>query len=175
MPQLCLVVDGKPDATCIGEMPTQVLLGEDSPLFLKPDSEDVFILGLGSGVTAGSVLTHPVRAWSMWSLARRGREPAALCAGERRGAARPALSHLHIDDGRTFLAAARQRYDVIISEPTNPWIAGVGTLFSQESFRAAARALKPGGIAAQWFRAYSLDDALVRRSSAPSAASSPTP
>lgn len=160
VPQLCLVVDGKPDATSVGDMPTQVLLGQ-IPLFLKPDSQDVFILGLGSGVTAGSVLTHPVRSVACVELSSAVADAAPLFAPANGGALQDPRFRLTIDDGRTFLANARGRYDVVISEPTNPWIAGVGTLFSEESFRTAARALKPGGIAAQWFHTYSLDDALV--------------
>jgi spermidine synthase len=160
VPQLGLVVDGKMDATSVGDLPTQVLLGQ-IPLFLKPDAKDVFVLGLGSGVTAGSVLTHPVERVDCVEIAQ-GVVDAAKRFGETNG--RPEEDprfHLTVDDGKTVMAATRRNYDVIISEPTNPWISGVGNLFSRESFQATAQALKPGGLAAQWFHGYQLDDPLA--------------
>lgn len=158
--QHSLIVDGKADATSVGDMPTQAMLAH-APLFLKPDAEDVFILGLGSGVTAGSALTHPVKRVDCVEISQ------AVARASRhfedvngRPQSDPRF-HLLVDDGKTVLASTRRRYDVIISEPTNPWISGVGNLFSQEAFQAAARKLKPGGLAAQWFHTYQLDDALV--------------
>jgi len=159
-PQLGLIVDGKMDATSVGDLPTQTLLGQ-IPLVLKPESTDVFVLGLGSGVTAGSVLTHPVERVDCVEISKAVVDAARRFQATSGGPERDPRFHLTIDDGKTILASTRRKYDVIISEPTNPWIAGVGNLFSKESFEAAARALKPGGIAAQWFHAYQLDDPLV--------------
>lgn len=158
-PEISLVVDGKADATSFGDMPTQVLLGQ-LPLFMKPDAEDVFILGLGSGATVASVLSHPVKHVDCVELSPAVAQAAAYFK-EVNGGLQDSRFHLKIDDGKTFLAGSKRKYDVIISEPTNPWISGVGNLFSEESFRSAARALKPGGIAAQWFHAYELNDPLV--------------
>jgi len=155
-----LIVDGKTDATSYGDLPTQSLLGH-LPLLLNPGARSVLVIGLGSGVTVGSVFTHPVERVDCVEIS-----PAVAAAAEHfsaanRDALRDPRLHLTLDDGKTFLAAAPRRYDVIISEPTNPWISGVGNLFSEESFRAAAAALNPGGLCAQWFHTYALDDALV--------------
>jgi predicted membrane-bound spermidine synthase len=160
IPQLSLVVDGKTDATSVGDMPTQMLVGH-IPFFLKPDSPDVFVLGLGSGVTVGSVLTHPVKHVDCVEISRAVAAAARHFTEANSSSLSDPRLHLTIDDGKTFLAAAHRKYDVIISEPTNPWISGVGTLFSRESFQNTAKALKPNGIVAQWFHAYSLNDELV--------------
>jgi tetratricopeptide (TPR) repeat protein len=62
-----------------------------------------------------------------------------------------------LDDGRTHLSYGRDRYDVIISEPSNPWMTGVSDLFTTEFFQAAKAALRPGGRLLQWVPAYGID------------------
>jgi tetratricopeptide (TPR) repeat protein len=62
-----------------------------------------------------------------------------------------------LDDGRTQLSYGRDRYDVIISEPSNPWMTGVSDLFTAEFFQAAKAALRPGGRLLQWVPAYGID------------------
>ncbi|MFZ2509101.1 MAG: tetratricopeptide repeat protein, partial [Steroidobacteraceae bacterium] len=64
---------------------------------------------------------------------------------------------LILDDGRSYLAAARNRYDVIISEPSNPWQSGSSRLFTREAFVQARNNLKPGGLMAQWMHLYGVD------------------
>jgi tetratricopeptide (TPR) repeat protein len=64
--------------------------------------------------------------------------------------------HVTLDDARNFLFTTRERYDLIVSEPSNPWIAGVATLFTREFYRAAQARLAPGGALVQWLQAYSL-------------------
>lgn len=63
---------------------------------------------------------------------------------------------IHSNDGRNFLASTAKKYDVIISEPSNPWITGVSNMFTQDNFRAAAKALRQGGIYCQWVQLYEL-------------------
>ena len=65
---------------------------------------------------------------------------------------------LIVDDARSYLSHTRQRYDVIISEPSNPWMAGTGALFSREFYSRAAAALEPDGVYLQWLQAYELSD-----------------
>jgi spermidine synthase len=63
---------------------------------------------------------------------------------------------LAIADGRNFLLASGKLYDVIISEPSNPWMKGIGNLFSLEFYKLAARRLGPNGIMCQWIQRYNL-------------------
>jgi len=65
---------------------------------------------------------------------------------------------LIVDDARSYIAHTRQRYDIIISEPSNPWMAGTGALFSSEFYSQAATALGPDGVYLQWLQAYELTD-----------------
>ena len=61
------------------------------------------------------------------------------------------------DDARNYMNVTRKQYDVIISEPSNPWIAGVASLFTSEFYERAAQVLKPDGVFAQWIQLYELD------------------
>jgi hypothetical protein len=156
---LSMKVNGKPDASNGPDMRTQVLLGE-LPLILKPDARDALVVGWGSGVTAGSMLRHPLERLDAVELV-----PAVVDASDRfwaenYGARRDPRLDLRLEDAKSFLARDGRRYDVIVSEPSNPWMAGVGDLFSVEFYRRARARLKPGGVMVQWFHFYEMDDAL---------------
>jgi hypothetical protein len=69
---------------------------------------------------------------------------------------------IKFDDARTVLKLNPQHYDVIITEPSNPWTVGVGSVFSREFYEIAASRLKPGGIICQWFHVYEMNDDLLK-------------
>jgi len=152
-----LFVNGKPDASSVGDMPTQVLSAH-IPLLLHPDPQDVLIIGLASGVTAGSALQHPVRRVDVVDIV--GAMPQAtrfFLPWNGDPFADPRF-RLIVDDARSYLSYTRHRYDVIISEPSNPWMAGTGALFSVDFYRRATRALRPDGLYLQWLQAYEMGD-----------------
>lgn len=155
-----LTINGKPDASSYADLPTEVLLGQ-VPMMLMPDARDVLVIGLGSGVTAGSVLTHPDAMVDCVEIS-----PAVVGAakwyGKTNGYAlqNPRLK-LIVEDARTYVGACRKQYDVIVSEPSHPWVAGVANLFSVEFLKSADRLLKPGGLMVQWFQGYDISDELV--------------
>jgi spermidine synthase len=64
--------------------------------------------------------------------------------------------HIFLDDARNFLLTSNEQYDLIISEPSNPWIAGVSALFTREFYANARLHLRPGGIFVQWVQSYLL-------------------
>jgi hypothetical protein len=66
-------------------------------------------------------------------------------------------SHVHVEDAKTFFARNRSRYDIIMSEPSNPWVSGVASLFSVEFYGQVRRYLKPGGLFVQWLQLYEFD------------------
>jgi spermidine synthase len=63
---------------------------------------------------------------------------------------------LIVGDGRSHLLLTPRRYDVIVSEPSNPWMAGVASLFTREFFEAARARLKPEGLLCQWAHTYDI-------------------
>jgi spermidine synthase len=150
-----LRVNGKLDAGTAGDMPTQLMSGH-LPLLLHPDPKKVLVIGLGSGITAGAVARYPVERVDLVEI-----EPAVVEASRF-------FDQLHgkvledprvrtvIADGRNFLLTTPERYDVIISEPSNPWMSGLASMFSEEFFRLARQRLRPGGIMLQWIQAYNI-------------------
>jgi spermidine synthase len=141
--RLSLAVDGKVDATTSTDMLTQRLLAH-LPLLLHGSARSVGIIGLGSGVTAGSALAHPVRSVEVVEIS-----PEVVDAADAR-------VRVVVADGRNHLLLSPQRYDVIISEPSNPWMAGVGPLFTREFFALARARLEPGGVMCQWAHVYNM-------------------
>jgi len=156
-----LRVNGKVDASSTGDMPTQLMLGH-LPMLVHPDPRRVLVIGLGGGITAAAVTRYPVERLDIVEI-----EPAVVEASRF-------LSHVNGDvlgdprvrlviaDARNFLLTTSERYDVIISEPSNPWISGIAPLFTVEFFELARRRLRPGGIMTQWTHAYGLVPADLR-------------
>ena len=156
-----LVIDGKIDASNQADMLTQKLLAH-LPLLLHPDPQQVAIIGLGSGVTLGSALHHGIEGADVVELSSEVLEASDLFADENGNAVADPRTRLIIGDGRSHLRLTSMRYDVIISEPSNPWMAGVSSLFTQEFFLAARERLKSGGILCQWAHTYDMADADLR-------------
>jgi spermidine synthase len=154
---LALYVNGKIDASD-GDMFTQLTLGH-VPLLVHPAARDVLVIGMGSGVTAAAVARYPVERIDLVEIS-----PEVLDLGARhfshlnRDVVRDPRLRVHLEDGRNFIAFDRRRaYDVIISEPSNPWMTGVSNLFTDEFFVAARARLRPGGVLSQWFHMYSME------------------
>jgi hypothetical protein len=70
-------------------------------------------------------------------------------------------SNIVIEDAKSFFARHSTQYDVIISEPSNPWVNGVAGLFTTEWYRDVKRYLAPGGLLVQWLQTYEFNDRLL--------------
>jgi len=151
---LSLAIDGKVDATNAADMPTQRLLAH-LPLLLHSAPHRVCLVGLGSGATAASALTHPIDSLDVIEISPEVVEAASLF-GDFPKLADPRM-RLRIADGRNHLLLTDRRYDVIISEPSNPWMAGVSNLFTRDFFHLAQGRLSTGGIFCQWAHLYNME------------------
>jgi spermidine synthase len=156
-----LAVDGKTDASNRGDMLTQKLVAH-LPLLVHDDPRDVAIVGLGSGVTVGAALRHPIARADVIEISPQVVEASQIFAAENGNALSDSRTHLIVGDGRSHLQLSQRKYDVIISEPSNPWIAGVAALFTREFFVAARDRLKPAGLVCQWANAYNISDRDLR-------------
>lgn len=156
-----LAVDGKTDASNRGDMLTQKLIAH-LPLLLHDNPRTVAIVGLGSGVTLGSALRHPIFRADVIELSPQVVEASRYFLEENQRALQDPRTRLIVGDGRSHLLLSNQRYDVIVSEPSNPWIAGVSALFSREFFQTVREHLEPGGIVCQWANTYNISDADLR-------------
>jgi spermidine synthase len=154
---MTLAVNGKPDAsTWIEDMTSQLLLGH-LPALLAPYGQNACVIGLGSGMTLSAVACQP-------SYERL--DCVEICPEVIRGAsffqafARNTLTddprvQMIPADGRNYLQLSRQTYNVIISEPSNPWISGVANLFTREFFAICRSRLTDDGLLAVWLQGYS--------------------
>ncbi len=156
-----LLVNGKPDASTHWDMGTQALLGL-IPMLAHPRPRDVAVVGWGSGVTVHvTTFFKSVQRVDAMELERAVLN-ASSCFHRVNGAAeRHRLVHVHHDDARAHLLSTRRTYDVLISEPSNPWMAGVSSLFSADFYTLVQRRLKPGGVFGQWLQLYTLDSRSV--------------
>lgn len=158
---LSLSVDGKVDASTGGDMLTQKTLAH-LPLLLHANPRRICIIGLGSGVTLASALLHSVTTVDVVEISPEVVEASRLFADANHHALEDPRTHLILGDGRTHLTLSNQQYDVIISEPSNPWMAGVAALFTREFLTAVRARLAPGGILCQWAHTYNISDADLR-------------
>jgi spermidine synthase len=150
--KIALKNNGKVEASSSFDMPTQILVGLVPVVLHDGDHQAVAVVGYGSGVTVGAIAEAPeVDRVDVVEL-----EPAVYEAADHffgphnhHPEANPKV-HRHVGDGRNFLTARPARYDVIVSEPSNPWIAGVAGLFTREFYAFAKGRLAPGGVFCQW-------------------------
>jgi spermidine synthase len=155
--QKSLVINGKADASSIGDLQTQILLGQ-IPLMLFPDSGDALVIGLGSGITCGSALRHPIKSLDVVEIASEVVEANSFFANDNYHFMADPRVKVHIEDALTYLKTSPKKYSYIISEPSNPWIAGIGNLYSLEFFKLCKSRLQSGGVLAQWFHTYDISD-----------------
>ncbi len=158
---VALAIDGKVDASNWTDMLTQKLLAH-LPLLLHPDPNAVSIVGLGSGVTLGAALRHGIDRADVIEISPEVVEASSFFADYNGHALDDPRTRLIVGDGRSHMQLTSRRYDVIISEPSNPWMAGVASLFTREFFLAARDRLAPGGIFCQWAHTYDITGADLR-------------
>jgi hypothetical protein len=164
-----IITNGKPDAAIqmdpngqpTGDEYTMVVAAA-LPLLMKPDATRYANIGFGSGLTAEALLSHSgPREVDTVEI-----EP-AMVSGARSFIPRvirpyrDPRSNIVIEDAKSFFARHGKRYDVIISEPSNPWVNGVANLFTTEWYRDVRRYLAPGGLLVQWLQTYEFNDRLL--------------
>lgn len=152
---LNLRINGKVDASIKGDEATQLMLGH-LPLLLHKDADDALVIGLGSGMTLSAVERHSVRSIDVVEI-----EPVVVEANKyfedfTNRALNDRRVNLIVGDGRNHLALTDKQYDVIISEPSNPWISGMANLFTREFFETTKNRLKENGVMCQWVHTYSM-------------------
>lgn len=160
---LSILTNGKPDAAIYYNSPqsstdeiTMVMLGA-LPLVMKPEAQHVGIIGFGSGLTTHTVLASPlVERVDTVEIEPRMIEGARLFLPRTERAYNDPRSQLVIDDARSYFTSSQNNYDVIISEPSNPWLIGVSNLFSDSFYRLSKRHLKPDGLLVQWVHLYEI-------------------
>ncbi|MFY2765304.1 spermine synthase, partial [Arenimonas sp. MALMAid1274] len=164
-----IATNGKPDAAMqldpslapSDDEITMLMLGS-MPLAAHPSPKRIALIGWGSGLSTHTVLGSPVPEVVDSVEIERAMYDGAMLYGERVARAyRDPRSRLHIDDARTYFSAGKKKYDVIVSEPSNPWVSGVAGLFTHQFYDFLGNHLDEGGVLVQWIHTYELNDPLL--------------
>ncbi|WP_342316997.1 fused MFS/spermidine synthase [Lysobacter sp. FW306-1B-D06B] len=140
---------------------TMILAGA-LPLALKDNVDQVGVIGFGSGLTTHTLLgSKRVGQVDTIDIEPMMVEGARLFGERVERAYTDPRSHLLFDDAKSYFSSARKKYDVIISEPSNPWMGGTASLFSTEFYKFVPRHLKDDGILVQWLQLYEINPTLV--------------
>lgn len=156
-----MAINGRTNASDSADMPTQVILGQ-MPVLLAPRLDNALIVGYGSGVSVGAMLQSNIKSIECVEL-----EPEVIDAGSlfdhvnNRPLTDP-RTRLIIDDARTYLRVNPTQYDMIVSEPSHPWVPGVANLFTQQFFELGRSRLKEDGVFVQWLQIYQLSPESLR-------------
>lgn len=150
-----LRVNGKVDASThiYGDVPTQLLLGY-IPMLLHPDPKEVAVVGLGSGITASAVCNFNINEVDVFEINPLVAEVNHYFNQHNRSVLDNNKVNLILADARNYMLASKKFYDVIISEPSNPWLAGEGFLFTKEYYQIVRDKLSKDGVFMQWIGAY---------------------
>lgn len=128
------------------------------PLLLHPAPRDVAFIGLATGITPGAALLHSnLNSVTVVELSPLVERAAKKFFGEfNHDITQNKRATVIVDDGRTVIAAAPGRFDVVIGDLFLPWAPGEARLYSVEHFRDVRRSLRPGGLFCQWLAMYQL-------------------
>jgi spermidine synthase len=152
---LYISTNGKIDGSSYSDMPTQRLLAH-LPILFHPDPEKICVIGMGTGCTAGSASLYPKSNLTVVEIEKEMVEGARLFRDHNYNVHENPKVNIKVTDGRLFLNLNPNSFDVIISEPSNPWLAGTSDLFTQEFYKIGSRSLLKGGIFCQWVQLYNM-------------------
>jgi len=157
-----MAINGRTNASdSENDMPTQVMLAQ-APLLVAPRIDNALVIGFATGVSVGAILQSPIGSVTCVEL-----EPATVNGSRyfdhvnHRPLNDPRV-RLIIDDARTYLRVTPDRYDIIVSEPSHPWVPGVANLFTQEFFTMGRDRLREQGVFVQWLQIYQLSTDSLR-------------
>jgi spermidine synthase len=154
-----LANNGKIDASSTTDMPTQLLVSHLPFLFTGDEARSAVVIGLASGITLGAATLHPeLERIDVVEIEPSIREATEFFRHVNHDALYDPRVRLIANDGRNqLLLTPPGTYDVIICEPSNPWLSGVSNLFTLEFFEMGRTRLAPGGVWAQWLQMYGMD------------------
>lgn len=150
-----------PDGARVSDEITMTLTAA-LPLAYRPDAASAAVIGIGTGLTTHTLLG----SGALRSVETVEIEPAMAEASRRftprnSNAFADPRSHIVFDDAKAFFSTYNRKYDIIVSEPSNPWVSGVSSLFTSEFYRLVRRHLNSDGVLVQWFQMYEIDASLI--------------
>lgn len=152
------MIEGRPPQL---DEPTMVLAAA-LPLAMHDNPRQVGVIGFGSGLTTHALLADPrIERVDTIEIEAAMVEGAKAFGEKVERAYLDPRSNIIIDDAKSVFAGQQLKYDIIVSEPSNPWISGVGALFSREFYEFVPRHLADDGLMVQWIQLYEINEELV--------------
>ena len=160
-PHIVLTLDGKVDASTGADMSTQVLSGH-LPMLYRPEARRALVVGLASGVTVGALVRHPLKRIDVVEIEGAVVKASRSFDAFSGGPLDDSRVTIIVEDGRQYLRATGEVYDVVVSEPSNPWVSSSARLFTREFFALVKDRLTPDGVFVQWVPLYGLSTSQFR-------------
>jgi spermidine synthase len=165
---IAILTNGKSDAaiSSVAARPnsdeTTMALTAMLPLAYRPDARTAAVIGLGSGLTTATLLGSP----NLTRVDTIEIEPEMVNGARLFGTIVDAAfddprSRIVIDDAKSYFARSSVRYDLLLSEPSNPWVSGTASLFTREFYARVKGLIAPGGLFVQWIQIYEFNDDLL--------------
>jgi spermidine synthase len=162
-----LLTNGKPDGAVNiegdpGDDEIMMTLLGALPQFFAPEARRVANIGFGTGMSTHVLLaSQTIEAVDTVEIEPAMVRAASLFRPFNARAFDDPRSHVQFEDAKTYFSSHQSVYDVILSEPSNPWVSGVASLFSTEFYRDVRRHLRPGGLLMQWVQTYEMSPTLL--------------
>jgi spermidine synthase len=154
MPFMAIFVNGKSDSATVGDIST-LKLSAHIPALLAKKRQRVMIIGLGTGVTAGEISLYPdVERIDVAEISSTVVKALPYFAKATHNVHKDPRLRIHLGDAFRILGRSDDKWDIIISEPSNPWVTGVDLLFTREFYKLAKKHLTDDGILLQWAQIY---------------------
>ena len=151
-----LYINGKPDASSHKDLPHQELVAH-IPLMFHTRPRTALVIGLASGISVGSAGLHPLEQIDCVEISPAMLEACRYFDAYNYRVLDDPRVQIIVNDGRNHLLLTDRSYDVIISQPSNPYLAGVADLFTREYFDLCRKRLNEGGVMCTWMQAYKMD------------------
>jgi spermidine synthase len=156
-----ILINGKADSSTFYDRETLRLMAH-LPALLAPKRERVLVVGLGTGVTAGELSLYPdVRSIEVAEISPGVADLLPMFAAWTHDVHVDPRLRIRTGDAFRVIRRSQARWDIVISEPSNPWTSGVDQLFSREFYRLVRERLEPGGIFLQWVQRYATNEAIA--------------
>jgi spermidine synthase len=159
---ISMAINGRTNASdSVFDMPTQVMLAQ-VPMLVAPKLGNGLVIGFATGVSVGAMLQSPIQSVTCVELELATVNGSHFFDHVNNQPLNDSRTKLVIDDARTYLRVTPNRYDVIVSEPSHPWVPGVANLFTQEFFEMGRSRLTDEGVFVQWLQIYQLSTDSLR-------------
>jgi spermidine synthase len=154
-PARSIIVNGKSDSSTRWDTHTLKLSAHLPALFCRNEAKSAMVVGLGTGVTVGELGLHPgIERLEVAEISPTVIEALPLFGDYTHQVHQDPRLTLHQGDAFRVIGRSQGKWDIIISEPSNPWVTGVDMLFSDRFYKEVQPHLSEGGVFLQWVQIY---------------------